>query len=423
MIPKTVDLRRELGIPIDEFEIRRRCTVVAGLNGSGKSRLVRAIASQLAGSSREIPLHMLCEWLVNTLRPMADLETLAAEKGELSVDEKTLASLQNIVRRNYDYVYWYAVDLESPFSGIVGEAVAPYFRVSYGGVEYDSLGMGLGELSVHVLLWSLWYLRDRPDTLLVLDEPDAYLPPQSRKVLLEDLLALALDRKQAILLCSHAHELMAPAAAHDSLTVLVRSPDRLHTFVGEEAAQAAMINLIERPPGLRLLLFVEDDAAAALARSCLKFWDIRSVNFVAVVPTRGTGSLVQLARQPLQRQSAALACAIVPDGDPPGREVARDEQGWPVVYLPGPTDPDGHFFENVKAGHLAARLSVTEARVRGVLSSIEGAVGHRWTEELIEGLGVDRLLALEALADVAVAAKQSLATDFVAGLQAEHLLG
>ncbi len=243
-----------------------------------------------------------------------------------------------------------------------------------------------------------------------------------RKVLLEDLLALALDRKQAILLCSHAQEVMAPAAAHDSLTVLVRTPDHLHTYVGEEAAQAALINLVERPPGVRLLLFVEDDAAAALARSCLKAWDVRSVHFVAVVPTRGTGSLLHLAREPLQRQSAALACAIVPDGDPPGRAIVREKRGWPVAYLPGPQDPDGHFFENVNAGHLANRLAVTEARVRGVLSSIEGAVGHRWTEELIEGLGVDRLVALEALADVAVDAKKSLAADFVAELQVEHLL-
>src|SRR3546814_6656475 len=102
--------------------------------------------------------------------------------------QSRIDDLHKIIGRTYESVEWSALDL-GPAEDTVADVfrwrsdqpVVPYFRVTYRGRTYASPEMGLGEFSVHFLLWILEQYADRGDrgdeekiTTLLLDEPDAF---------------------------------------------------------------------------------------------------------------------------------------------------------------------------------------------------------------------------------------------------------
>jgi hypothetical protein len=409
LIPRAFDLSASAPLVPASVHLTSRFTVVAGLNGAGKSKLLAALAIELGAAARLIEVHGLASWLRTELSGRHDLPELAEEADDLVVDEKVLSAVREVVRRDYDWIEWYALALEdSPFAAVVGEDVIPYFVVQYGGVRYSMLDMGSGELAAHVLLWTLWYLRDAHDAALLLDEPDAFLPPDSREILLDRIAELSLRQQQAVVVATHSAELIAPAAQQDgSLLFLLREPSGVQCYSTADDVAALTREYLYKDPRLALVAFVEDPAAAALATELLKALDPLLFRMTALFWGAGVGGLEALARhlpRP-ERPPRDLEFLLIADSDQPQLLGSNTPTRWPFALLPGNgSEPDELFIQAAYASptSLAGALGKSEAGLKGLIDRIRGAEPHDWTDEFVAGADVDRPAALRALARACV---------------------
>lgn len=404
-VPRDFDLSGYAPVLPQRVSISSRFTVVAGLNGAGKTKLLEALAAEFGNSARLIAVHHLVAWLMRELTERHDVSELADEGEELTVDDHVLAAVRQVVRRDYETIRWYALELEdTPFGPIVGEAVIPYFTVAYGGSEYSMLEMGSGELAAHVLLWTLWYLRDTPDVVVLLDEPDAFFPPDSRETLLDHVADMSLRQRQAVVVATHSRELIEPASQHDgALLFLLRQPDAVTCYSARADVQDLAREFLFSRPAVALVAFVEDEAAAAFATELLKRIDPLLSRKTALYWVGGWGGLAKL-REHLPRPDRpprGLEFVMIADSDQEQLLKGNSLQKWPVVLLPGDgLEPDRLFEQaaNAAPSSLGAALGKSEAAMDGILERLRGAEAHDWTDEFVVSADVDRPIALRALA-------------------------
>jgi hypothetical protein len=400
--------------PLPNVVLRHPVTIVAGLNGSNKTRLLIAIEKQLADDGRLIQLHALSDWMRRILSSRPDFSNLKEETEPLALSEDDEIAIREVVRRNYTSISWYAFPVidtspedPSPFTDLAGEDVLPYFEVEHGGVRYGAEDMGLGELSIHILLWLLWYMREF-DGVILLDEPDSFIPESSSRSLLHQILRLSSARKQSFVVTSHGHELISQGVSQDEVVLfLAHDGEKVVCYddpvdVREFAKSLLAVSTVDR-----LVLLVEDDAAAALSREMLRQLDANLARQSTVLWAGGTGILQSLQANLPGVSGRGMDVVVVLDGeitDLPADHSNRTHGGqprWPYVILPGGTEPDVLMQEGTleRVPFLADLLRVSNARLTGVLSKIEGTEHHTWIESMVTELGdIDRQIVLEALA-------------------------
>ena len=424
-VPRQVTITDALGLLPSPLNLRTAVTVLAGLNGVGKTRLLRLLQDSLDDHAQLIELHTLCSFLEQLFEERSDLKEATEEAASLQVDTDTLDAVRRIVGRDYDSILWYALEFaESPFEDIAHEAVLPYFVVTEGTVQYDSSEMGLGELAAHVLLWTLWYLRNDDEAIVLLDEPDAYFPPSSREPLLDYIGSIALERKQAFVITTHSRELIERSLMHDEvLTYIGRSGEKVG-FVTDRAEVGEVVEGVLYPEAaLQLLAWVEDDAAYALALGLLKRLDRALFRRTALYWTTGSGDLVSLRnhmRRPAKKVRP-LEFLFLWDGDE--KDLQENESLWPGALLPGGESPDALFKRHAvhAVASIQTGLGVSPAALDATLEKVAGVDPHDWTAALVESSGIERSGALRVIADATIGAQPALIDEFRQSLLATGL--
>lgn len=381
------------------------CLVVGGRNGAGKSRLLRAIATHLGESALFLDLHFLCEQALIISRSRTDFDDMASEYEAFGPGEPRKNDLERVIGREYEEVDWYAFEVEPSDAGTAArfrwggeQALTPYFKVKHRGVDYASTEMGLGEYSIHLLFWILEQYRDVENLTLLLDEPDAYLPPIGASALLLRLLKVCLERHWNLVIATHASEIISEAVAADAF-MLVRIDDSgtsVATHCSDDPTVAE--TLLARPP-IRHVFFVEDESAWMLMRVLLERFDRRRIDSSAFVWGNGYGYILQLREYFPKPPRPDIHYAYVLDGDK-RKDVAKSEHGrWPLIFLPTEGDPDG-LYRSAKnrAVDLADRLHVPEGELRRFLDSREGVDSHDWVNDL--GEKYERQRVLRVLAEI-----------------------
>jgi energy-coupling factor transporter ATP-binding protein EcfA2 len=393
-----------------ELELSRGCTVVAGRNGAGKSRLLTAAEVELADKGILIQLHQLCERIRAVHASRNDIPEMEEETGPLTLNADVVSHVRRIVGREYDDIQWFALDLapsdedDGTFLWASDQSLVPHFRATYKGLEYSTLDMGLGELSVHVLFWVLEQYRDVPGVTLLLDEPDAYLPPIGSERILARLQDVCLRRNWDLVVSTHSEEMIRTACANNGL-LLLRRGDRSVIESARSWVDGSEIaaELLSEPP-VDLVLFCEDESAAALARSLLRAGAEDRGRSVTVVWNNGHGYLTALSQHLPRYPRMKVKFGLVFDGDQRGHGGKSDQSsGWQSIFLPTYQDPDDLFKSLAPdSGRLAAHLQINEAVVTAWLDSLEGSDKHDWVNGLCDKHGV-RMTVLDALADLWVA--------------------
>ncbi len=389
------------------IDLSRPCTILGGRNGSGKSRLLRSIASNLGDGGLYLDLHHLCEQALIVLRSLSNLEEMKDELGRLGPDDKRLKDVRRIVGRDYYSVDWYALDV-GPEDGEIAakfrwggapddDPLTPYFTVSYAGIEYDALDMGLGEFSVHFLLWILEQFKNHKNLTLLLDEPDAYLPPIGVERLLSRLLTICQKRGWRMVISTHSEEMISSAVDHGAFLLLRMgaggSTDAFHSQDDPTIADT----LLARPP-IERVLFVEDESAWYLCRALLDQSDRMLYKTTSLVWGDGNGYMTPLRSSLPRPPVPELTFAVVPDGDQ--REEMSDAPiagRWPLHFLPSRDDPD-ELFRTLKddPAALADALGVDEAELQRKLDDLEGEDSHDWVNLLGEAYGRPHVLTVLA---------------------------
>lgn len=380
------------------LDVKGSVAVVAGSNASGKSQMLQGLANKFSGQGVTlVRLHELCEWLRLLLKTRADFIESISEYEPVVLAEDDLASLSSVVGRRYDAASWFNLEFdESPFTEIVGTSTFPYMVVEHDGHDYGSQDMGLGELGVHVLFWVLRNMQNSEQIIVLLDEPDAFLPDASSEMLAAYVLQWAQKQQAAVVFTTHCHELAAVAANFESLHILGRRPAAAYCVSGA-AARSKLVSTYAggtREPAVDI--FCEDEAAFYLGREVWRaLGDLPQSRWTWV---DGTGSLDQL--RGLLPRSPHLLFAY--DADQTARLAASTDKR--ILLLPGGPNPDAIFRSlAVEAtAELATALGISLEQLLIRLDALEGeSDDHEWTAGVVE-LGASRVGSLEAIARLAV---------------------
>lgn len=383
------------------LDLSHPCTVLGGRNGAGKSRLLRRLEEHLGARSTLVDLHHLTEQAFILYRSRDDFEAMTDEVDPLALGEDRLKDVQKIVGRDYDSVEWFSLELDIDdqtvadrfrWAGMDTQPLVPFFRATYRGHTYTSAGMGLGEFSVHLLFWILELLRDEEDMVLLLDEPDAYLPPVGVRSLLSRVLNLCLTRNWSVVLSTHSEEMIALAVSHRGFTLLEvdHAGETRATHSSDDPMIAA--TLLARPP-IDSIVFAEDESACAMAGGLLHAVDPLQYRRTSFVWGGGDGYLKELHKHLPRPPKPEVRFAYVFDGDQRGTVGASKNHRWESVFLPTEQDPD-ELMRGLasEVERIAEMLYTTESRLRPILSSIEGEDHHDWVNKLGEEFGRPQVL-------------------------------
>jgi ABC-type cobalamin/Fe3+-siderophores transport system ATPase subunit len=380
------------------------CIVIGGRNGAGKSRLLRDIAMAETDSTLLIDMHYLAEQALVVLRKRHDYNSMAEEVGAFGPDDEIRAHVEAVIHRDYQSIEWFALEMElddeevaERFKWTGDKPLIPYFRAAYCGVGFTSPHMGLGEFSAHYLFWILEHFRDKPDLLLLLDEPDAFLPPVGVSTLLPRLYNLCKERGWRLVISTHSEEMIALAAEHKAFTLL--SVDEYGQTVATHAVDdsSVLMDVLARPP-IEGVIFAEDEVGVAMAEALLESVDPMLRRRVSVVwGGKGHGYLHVLQDKLPRPPRAAMRFAYLYDGDQRDAVSAKQDDRWGPVFLPTHDDPND-LLRTLTAtpNDLAVRLGVTEDRVRRVLQRLEGIDKHDWLDDFAAEFGRPQVLAVLA---------------------------
>ncbi|WP_313278049.1 ATP-dependent nuclease [Timonella senegalensis] len=428
------DARASLGSRLfsveNEFtiDLNSPCTVLGGKNGSGKSRSLRKILESGEPNIAYIDLHRLCEHALLVLRNLTEIDEMKEELGEFGPDSDRLSDVNRVIGKDYEKVSWYSLDIGpsdesvassflwggSPESG----PITPYFIVRQYGMEYDALQMGMGEFSVHFLFWILEQYKDQEELLLLLDEPDAYLPPVGIRSLLDRLLALCRKRGWRMVISSHSEEIISTAVENDSFILLRRKVDgQVESLHSKEDRSIA--DLILSRPQIERVLFVEDESALHLCRALLKLADPSLLRKTVLVWGDGHGYLTAIQKKIPRSQKPAIRFAMVPDGDQRDKISPKlAPKNWPMVFLPTQQDPDD-LFRTLKSDPrlLSESLQVDVSELERKLDSLEGVDSHDWVTSLGNEYGRENVLS--ALARSWTSMNAAHASEFVRELRSK----
>lgn len=379
------------------------CTVLGGRNGAGKSRILRRIGEEDGVNGLYIDLHYLAEQVLMILRSREDFDAMTEEYEALNISDETRAALGLIVGREYTNVEWYALEVE-PFDALVRErfkwgreqCLIPYFRVAHKSRQYSSRDMGLGEFCVHFLLWIIEQYRDAESITILLDEPDAYLPPVGVSILLYHIVDTCLKHDWKVVLSTHSEE-MIRLARSGRFFVLLRVDEIGDTVAVHSLSDPRAGDTLLSPRGMRRVLFCEDESAHALIRAILQSERQSAVKETSVVWGSGHGYMRKLQGALPRPPQPDIDFALIFDGDQRGRVDKSANNQWPVLFLPSEADPDSLFKTLSKdPPQIAQAIGADLAQLAEVLDALEGEEPHDWVNALGDRFG--RLHVLNALA-------------------------
>jgi len=400
------------------------CTVLAGLNGAGKTRALRMLSDSTPDATLLIQLHELCEHARASLRSRTDILDMEEESGPIDLDHNTVQTLSRIIGRDYEYVQWYSLEFEpnedyrESFQWPGGQTLVPHFKVKHRGVEYSSLDMGLGEFSVHLLFWVFEIYRDSQDLRVLLDEPDAYLPPITAERLASRLIQTANSRNWTLTIATHSEAIIELACENDSFVLLRSGEHGIEAYDSQEYGVEIAAELLP-PRGVSAVLFCEDESAAALTRAILQTHRGWLAASTSVIWKDGDGYLRMLAKHLPRYKDMSISFGLIFDGDQRGRIEETEGTGWPSLFLPSEVSPDALFRSLARdPSALAVSLGAEAHKMEIALDALQGADDHDWVNGICDRFGA-RTSVLDALADLWVETNGKSTAEFLEELRSK----
>lgn len=377
------------------LHLNRGTSVVGGLNGAGKSRLLRTIHRELGSDAILLRMSEAVEQTLLAVRSIEELDSLAEETGAALLEQERRADVERIVGREYQDLEWFSLEIEELQEGIEpvfanedGTILVPHFKASYGGLYYSSVQMGLGEFSVHLLMWLLEQYRDARQLTVILDEPDAFLPPSAALRMIHRVQRLAYERDWRLIVASHSEALIEVALRKGNFVRLFPIGGEIRGATVSTGGPDSELALDLLPhPAARVVAFCEDELAALFFEELMGKRASRGADFFDAVWKDGHGYLRVLDQTlPAPASSQWIKFVLVLDGDQRDKEPLIGL--WPSLYLPGVEDPAKllHGLRNTPS-LIAEALNRSGEAVTTMLGALEGYEAHDWVAALSERYG------------------------------------
>lgn len=423
---ESVEIRGKPPLGDLKVELPANLAVICGLNGVGKTTLLRVLEGLGAGVD-VIAARCRSELLQYghaKLDVLSDGRIVTAELGSSTVDglevvvvdafegcsqalamgaESNFADLLEgveanvwdehgctragiVVGRPYESIEVKEIELPSDLDRNFGEAVVPFFTVESRGAAYSSPDMGMGELAALTALWQLD--RALPQSVVIVEEPESFLSSHATVALL-DVLVEAIDRKNIYgVVSTHSPDVVGRTPL-EHIVVLTTDLNGA-TVHRRPVSRAELEHLLQSHAGQSRLVIVEDEVARIFVEevlaSTLGLW----AQSIEIQEAGDADAVLRLCRDLPLFHSTKLVGVV--DGDQRERAGESGDLKSPIAVLPGDRGPEWLLLDVVRqeAPRLAVSLGRSEMDVAQVLERRGGADPHDWFDVVAEDLRLEK---------------------------------
>lgn len=152
--------------------------------------------------------------------------------------------------------------------------IVPFFKVKVRNIEYDSLTMGLGELSLFYFFWLLEYIyKNEAISILIVEELESFLPPAHQNNLINLLIRYISKKRFTTIISTHSEHILKKVP-RNNIQILFRDNDLIKsTSISDKINPLSILGL--NSPKIGVLIY-EDLAAELFIKSIIR----SSSNFV-----------------------------------------------------------------------------------------------------------------------------------------------
>lgn len=291
-----------------------------------------------------------------------------------------------VVGAIYESLEYY--ELEDP--GGDGESSLVFPEVGRGGRRYRFHQMGTGELAALLLLW---HLRHAPaGTVLLIEEPESFLSAQGSRALMNVVASQTSARRIYAVITTHSSSVVG-AVPIEHVRLLHESGGMAVLRAPSSHAELDWL-LGDGGSGARVVL-VEDKLAGIFVAELLGRYRGLWGQTVDVLGVAGEGNVFTLC-QLLPRSSVFHLCGVV-DGDQRGK-VSSFKGSRSIIALPGESDP-GHMCRSAACANPAVfsdRLGRPLEAVESAISRLTAVDSHDWFGEMANALSLMETIILRA---------------------------
>lgn len=384
--------------------------VICGANSSGKTRLLAALStamkdsdvSQVAVQADGIDPSKVAfldtAWQLQrqviSLSGDDSLDDRKAQAGSKLVGEADLRRINYVLGDEIEKIEIFELDStdDAPLlqalaedhptatlSAQFKEDVVPYFEVTARESTRGSLQLSQGELTVLTLYWAL--ITTETGSLLVMDEPDAFLSPQSGRRVFDLIAHHAYKQNCPCVITSHSYLALSTLPV-EHLLVLKRDLQRETTVEG--GSKDLLWKVLQVGPTRQIVFAVEDEAGRQWLHALFRLLDFEHTEVSAVWNLKGDGNVLKVADFP-SCDEADIAFWGVLDGD--RRDKINVGQH---VILPGSKSPEAVILDILRSGDSRIMGSgITASKVEEILATHIGEDPHEQVIALANGLGYE----------------------------------
>lgn len=307
-----------------------------------------------------------------------DIDVIKTNSEPIEVGRADLANLAAICRKEYESAQIFEIDG-------AGDEVLPFIEISDGGVKYDTRSMATGELSAFYLFWTLQ--RAEPFSLVLMEEPESYLPPLSHESIFALICDHALRRRLGIFITTHSTAIASQIPQANLLSI--RRKGGLSTLPTTGESKSRILSRLGLGPQKHAVLFVEDQLAHDILSEILARFEFKLICRVEIVNTSGGDGAVKTALEGLPTGIGSVKFLGVLDGD-----VADVARKWKcaksLIFLPFAKQMETELLSAIesKPGRLGRLLTRENSRIEDALLHSAGTDSHDRLKSVAEELGV-----------------------------------
>jgi energy-coupling factor transporter ATP-binding protein EcfA2 len=294
-----------------------------------------------------------------------------------TLTQKELLEVNSITGRNYSEIK--VKEFESPTDP---DEFLPYFSVKLSNdTEYDSLGMGFGELCAFLVIWRI--SRCKNGQAILLDEPDSHLSPNARRRLADFLAVKAAEKELWVIFSTHSIESIENMSEAELL--LLARPDETQNSpisIGKDKKEAFL--RLGLTLSKRFLLLVEDlDSQELLSQILQKFQPLIAQTCEVIALIKG-GEEIAKTISGFPTDNPICRVVAVLDGDK-SKTITHSND---LLFLPSDSDPIAAAKEWVKKNMdvLATKLNLSEQLVNDAILRSSHVDHHDYCAEVAQRL-------------------------------------
>lgn len=246
------------------------------------------------------------------------------------------------------------------------------------GVLYSNFHQGAGEDSVVDLIA---LLNDVPaQSLVIIDEVEASLHPQAQRGLMTELLRIALDKKIQIVLSTHSQFILEQLPDLARIFISVDREAERHVLYGVTADFA--LNLMDDERHDELDIYCEDEEAVYVIERILALGSPDTLNRVRITGVGPASTVIALSLVASQDRLPRPSVCVV-DGEQPS--------GTSYIKLPGEERPEVVIYSSLSETEWATVADRLGQPVGQLLDAKEAAMQienhHAWTGDIARRIG------------------------------------